>query len=558
MILTPPRWALACSVFALLAVPAMAQDAGVQQQAEQAKEAAQAADSAANPVANTESPAPGAADAAPAGATGTAAELPSAVAADPSVPVPPSAQTDPASSGTAADLPEAAAADPSLPADTKEPTSVTSSATESKAECGPTLGAEIVTLREPQWGAASNVWDLLYSDEKAAESGMEVFSDLLQLDPTTVVAAGAYTKDKNDEIYHPLIVKIDERLRPVWDVREETSEQRTIHRILKSKDGFTVAGDISDKARGNGIYIASYTDDGKVKGKPMPVYESGGDLDAKAIIPAQDGGGYIVAAQFIDSRDQEKQHGILYKISNGGNIVWKRSFLPGQSTVFNNVQATLDGSYVVSGQIVIDGTKGGGWLLRVDQDGAIKWQRTYPRGMSASLQAAAQTKEGDFIVTGKIRPFDHVGKGLSAWVMKTDPSGTPVWQRFFRGSYDYEAPDLIVYEDGRASVLINAGGMDSDRRSHARLITFSPQGQMHHVEDFTDGQNASASRLIAGAGGERIIVGYAQTSFGEDQATNEADAAPSYTYDGWILAGVPLDTFEDPCATSPMMSPILP
>ena len=38
---------------------------------------------------------------------------------------------------------------------------------------------------------------------------------------------------------------------------------------------------------------------------------------------------------------------------------------------------------------------------------------------------------------------------------------------------------------------------------------------------------------------------------------NAAAEAPSYTYDAWILAGVPLDLYEDPCATGPKMSPIL-
>lgn len=420
------------------------------------------------------------------------------------------------------------------------------------AECNAPF-SEITTLREPEF-STGNSWDIVY-----AEDGMDVFSDMVQIDATTVVAAGAFTKDKEDGVYHPLIVKFDERLKEVWAVREETAEQRTIHRILKTKDGFTVMGDLSDSKRGNGIYIASYTDDGKVKAKPAPVFEAGGDLDAKAIIPAQDGGGYIIAAQFIDSKDQEKQYGLLYKISSSGKILWRRSYKPGRSTVFNNVQATQDGNYIITGQIVMDDTKSGGWLLHVDQDGAIKWQRPYPRGAAASFQAAAQTKDGQYIVTGKARPFDADATGLSAIVLKTDSTGAPLWQRYFDGAYNYEAPDLIVYEDGRASILLSAGAMDSNRRSHARVMTLSPQGRIQHLEDFTDGQNAAAYRLVPGIGGERVLVGHAQTSFGDKQEENDASAAPVYTYDAWLLAAVPLDSFEDPCApAADRKSPILP
>jgi hypothetical protein len=132
-----------------------------------------------------------------------------------------------------------------------------------------------------------------------------------------------------------------------------------------------------------------------------------------------------------------------------------------------------------------------------------------------------------------------------------------MWQRYFQGPYDYEASDLITYEDGRSSVLINAAALDADHRSHSRLITFSPQGRIHHIEDFTDGQNSAAHNLVSGAEGERVIVGYAQTTFGEDQASNEAAAAPVYTFDAWLVAATPLDVFEDPCANPQDLSPIL-
>ncbi len=419
------------------------------------------------------------------------------------------------------------------------------------AECASPI-AEITNLREPRFDTPS-VWDLLY-----AEDGMDAFADLVPIDESTFVAAGSYTKDKDDTVYHPLIVKYDERLKPVWEVREETKEQRTIHRILKTKDGFTVMGDLSDPAHGNGIYIASYDDNGKPRGKLSPIFESGGDLDGKNMIPAQDGGGYIIAAQFTDTADQESQYGLLYKVGNDGNVVWKRSFRTGESTVFNNVQATQDGDYIIAGQIVLDGNKSGGWLVRVDQSGAIAWQRTYPRGQAAALQTAMQAKDGSYIMAGKIRPFDAAGNGLSAWMMKTDSTGNMVWQRFMRGAYDYAVPDQIVYEDGRSSFLVNAGSMDSQRRSHARLITFSPQGRLQHLEDFTDGQNAAASRLVSGASAERIIVGHAQTSFGEKQEGNAASSAPPYTHDAWLFAAEPLDLFEDVCAVPPAMSPILP
>jgi hypothetical protein len=341
-------------------------------------------------------------------------------------------------------------------------------------------------------------------------------------------------------------------LKKLWETRTVTSDYKTIHRALKTKDGFAVLGDLQTKA-GNGIYVAFYDENGKLKSENA-FYEPGGNLDAKGFTIASDTTGFLVAAQFINGKDNEKQKGILYKISSGGKQIWKRTFTTGIATVFNNVQPTLDGYYILTGQIVMEGKESGAWLLKVDNKGTIAWQRTYPRGAAAALQAAAPLKDGSFIVTGKARPIS-ANRNLAAWVMKIDSAGNMLWQRYFRGDYQYEAPDLVAYEDGRANVLLNALGFDADHRSHARLITLSPEGKIQQMEDFSEGQNGSATRLVSGLNGEQITAGFAQTSFGDDQKADEP--APAYTYDGWLRAGVALDLYDDPCAPAPDLSPIL-
>ena len=413
--------------------------------------------------------------------------------------------------------------------------------------------AEITPLRAPQFDNARQSWSVLY-----AEDGMDVFSDIVPVDEVSVVAFGSYTNDKKDTIYKPLIVKYGENNKVLWAVREKSPFMKTIYRALKTKEGFTVVGDINDPAKGQGIFLASYDDSGSARGKAVPFFEPGGNLNARAIVPAQDGSGYIIAAQYIKDGDEESQHGYLFKISRSGKLIWKRSYKSGLATVFHNIQTAADGRYMVTGQIILDEGKSGAWFLRVDENGAIEWQRHYPRGEAATFQAAAQTKEGDFILTGKARPAEGEAGILAAWIMKTDSTGNPLWQRYLTGGYSYEAPDLILYEDGRASVLINALAMGGEERSHARIATFSPQGNLQSLDEFTNGQNAFAGRLASSITGEQIVIGYAQTSFGENQESNEAGSAPAYTFDAWLAAAPAPDLYENPCAQERKPSPILP
>lgn len=410
-------------------------------------------------------------------------------------------------------------------------------------------GTEITNMREPQF-SGPNVWDMIEGDD-----GMEAYADFIPLESGNFIAAGSYTKDKKDNIYHPLIVRFDERFKKVWETKADSAAYKTIHRILKTKSGYTVLGDVQDKGRGNGFYIGFYDDKGKAKGENA-FFEKGGSLDAKSLVLAADGTGYVIAAQFTDGKDDQKQYGLVYKISSTGKQIWKRSYQPGPTTVFQTLQPTLNGAYVVAGQIVTEEHKSAGWAMRIDDNGSIGWQRTYPRGLAASLYGGTAYTDGGFLLTGKIRPLTGAGPAMAAWIMKVDATGAPVWQRYFKSPfYDYTASDTIAYEDGRSTVLINGASLDKDHRSHARLMTLSPSGIMLNLEDYSEGQNARANRLVSGLAAERVMAGYAQTSFGETQEGD--DPAPAYTYDGWVVSVPALEPYEDPCHIPPPPSPIL-
>lgn len=405
---------------------------------------------------------------------------------------------------------------------------------------------EIISIREPQFGAVYD-WDMSEGDD-----GMEQYADIVPLEEGAFVVGGSFTKDKKDDVVRPLLIHFDNRFKKVWEMKGDASTSKTIEHVLKTKAGYTVAGDLQDKTRA-GFYIGFVDDKGKAGGEEA-FYEPGGRVEVKSIHPA-DGGSYIVAAQFTDAKDDEKQYGLIYNLSASGKLVWKRAYRPGPTTVFQALQPTLDGAYVVAGQIVT-GNKSAGWAMRVEKNGAIGWQRTYPRGLAASLYGAGQFTDGSFILTGKIRPLTGAKSGLAGWVMKTDATGAPLWQRYFQSEfYDYSASDVITYEDGRASILVNGAGLSSDQRSHARLATFNQRGQVLSLEDFTSGQNAQGAKLVSGLEAERIFTGYNQTSFGDDQAKDEP--APIYTYDGWVVAAPALDPYSDQCIPEKPKSPIL-
>lgn len=415
--------------------------------------------------------------------------------------------------------------------------------TAAQAQQCDTVFEEITVLREPVF-AYPTVWNTLYGEE-----GMDQFADAAPMEDGTVILAGAFTKDKEDNTYHPLLVRLDTHGRPVWEVREDTGFHKTIHRIVKTDKGVTVTGDIKDPRKGDGIYIAHYDFDGKKLGE-RPLYEPGTDIDAKAILQSSDGKGFIVAAHLLKGPDgKDGSSAALYKIARSGKLLWRRVYNPGPHTVFHNIQHTANGLYIVSGAAETEQGRTSAWLLQIAGNGSPLWQRLYPRGSASSIRSAALFPDGSHIVAGDARPTEGNGPP-SAWIMKIDPSGNPVWQRYYTGHYAYRAYDTQTYEDGRSVVLV-AGTPQSyreGRRAHVRLLTFSPRGDLLNAEDYIDGHNGHAMRLQQGNNKERIIIGHAQTSFPDGMDPD--DIAP-YTFDGWISVAPGLVPYEDPCTPKP-------
>lgn len=403
-------------------------------------------------------------------------------------------------------------------------------------ECGVSY-EEIITLKEPDF-TNLNVWNRVEGGQ-----GMQQLADFFTAPDGSVVAAGSYTKDEDDKTYRPLIIKFTPKGKMIWQVREEPAFFKSIDRIVALEKGFAVIGDIKDPKRGYGVYLAVYDDAGK-RVSEKPIFESGANLDARALVQTPDGKGFIIVVQYTPLKNgDEGRYGIIYRLTRSGDKVWRRAYTPGMRTELNNIQMMPDFSYMLTGEIRHDDGRQAGWLLRVDGGGGIQWQRIYPRGGEAEFHAASAFSNGDYLVSGRVRAVD--GKLWSAWVMRTDGTGNTLWQRYYSGAYSYNARGAVTQKaDDRAIILLDARARKMTQRTHARLLTLSPRGYLMNVEDFNENMGGRGLSLRLNADGARVMSGYAQTKYAD--ADNPEDINIG-AFDGWMLAAMPLDPYDDPC-----------
>jgi len=217
---------------------------------------------------------------------------------------------------------------------------------------------------------------------------------------------------------------------------------------------------------------------------------SGSDI-ARSIQQTGDGG-FIVAGS-TNSNDGDVSgnrggwDGWIVRLDAAGDIIWQRSLGGSGGDSFNSVQQTTDGGFIVAGQSNSnDGDVSenpgytSGWVVKLDSNGEIEWQRTFGGPRDDAISGIQQTADGGYIFIGTIssnfelelevgRPniftrfiawlsgsteMMRVSDVLSSnvWITKLDSSGVIEWQKTF--GY----PGLRLQHIGRAIQQTTDGG----------------------------------------------------------------------------------------------------
>ena len=140
-------------------------------------------------------------------------------------------------------------------------------------------------------------------------------------------------------------------------------------------------------------------------------------------------GGYIVAASTVDdvSPYGPPCNISILKLDSNGNVEWDTTFGAstgtGDSDRVRCIQQTADGGYIVAGITTINGGVGGyggwnTWLLKLNFDGTIAWQKIYTGiGRVSSIQ---QTTDGGYIASVEDKPCS---------IMKLNSEGVVEWNK---------------------------------------------------------------------------------------------------------------------------------
>ena len=176
----------------------------------------------------------------------------------------------------------------------------------------------------------------------------------------------------------------------------------------------------------------------------------GGENDVANSVQETSDGGFIVAGSSASFHTQGGKDMWVFKLSGtDGTLIWQHTFGGAGDDEANSVQQTSDGGYIVAGSTSSFGNLYPyAWVFKLDENGALEWQKRYGHGDGTAANSIQQTSDGGFIVAGNSYLFVLPQRWYDAWVFKIDENGVFVWGKDFGGSDNDYANSIQQTSDG--------------------------------------------------------------------------------------------------------------
>lgn len=239
--------------------------------------------------------------------------------------------------------------------------------------------------------------------------------------------------------------------------------------ILGGYSYSNISGDKSENSRGHNDYWLLKIDD--VSGDLLWQKTIGGISNDYLISTKETSdGGYILGGYSSSGISGEKTQNSrgnddywLVKLDADRNIIWDKTYGGTGVDRLTSLIETADGGYLIGGSSDsnISGEKTENsrgnldmWIIKTDQTGTIMWQKTFGGSNFDWVQSMVKTPDGGYLLAGSSNSNISGDKSQNSsgaadyWVLKIDSLGTIIWQKTIGGDNADYAKSIIAASDG--------------------------------------------------------------------------------------------------------------
>lgn len=266
---------------------------------------------------------------------------------------------------------------------------------------------------------------------------------------------------------------------------------------------------------------------------------------AQSIIQTADGNFVILGTTgsidgtITDKTNAENDYWLL-KIDKAGTVLWSKTYGGSGEDIGQKVIETSDGGFAIAGYSQSsdgDASANQGfhdnWLLKLDNEGNIIWEKSYGYAGHDHAYSLIQTNDGGYFMTGFLDVTASGGEGNSRnstsfrrhgigefWCHKLDASGNVQWRRYFGGANNDRSYDVVQANDGGYVVTGFSESNDFDiTNNHGSydywVIKLDSEGNLLWEKSFGGSEVDQSRAIIKTSDNSYIIAGNSFSTDGD-------------------------------------------
>jgi uncharacterized delta-60 repeat protein len=304
------------------------------------------------------------------------------------------------------------------------------------AGCTTSFGAQ----DEDFWVVKLDLSGVIEWEKRYERIGEDCANSIQQTNDGGYIVAGISSSENNTDI---LIMKLNSSGNISWAKTYDKELLDTAYSIQQTNDGgYIVAGYSYSSLNGSDFLVMKLNPNGSISW--AKTYDNG-VLDIARSIQQTNDGGYIVAG-YTNSFGDSGEDFLVMKLNPDGSISWAWTY---HNEFFDNafsIQQTNDGRYIVAGYTNSFGDSGEDFLvMKLNPDGNRVWAKTYG-GTDEDFAYSIQQTDNGYIVAGYTKSFGADAKDF--WVLKLDLNGVIQWQKTYGGTDEDFAYSIQQTDNG--------------------------------------------------------------------------------------------------------------